>query len=72
MITNCDTGGRYTSSGSLAPSCCVLLCSSRCVGFYRKSTGAGWKGTDAQGVPLEEGTAFDVTVILAPGILRGP
>lgn len=31
-----------------------------------KKLALNWKGTDAQGVPLEEGTAFDVTVILAP------
>ncbi len=56
-------------SGSLAPKLLRITMQQQMRGLLpQKALALNWKGTDAQGVPLEEGTAFDVTVILAQNI----
>ena len=66
MITNCDTGEVYFQREFGPQAAAYYYAAADAWASTAKALALNWKGTDAQGVPLEEGTAFDVTVILAP------
>lgn len=66
VITNCDTGEVYFQREFGAQKAAYYLATAQAWVSPLKVLALDWKGTDANGVPLAEGTGFDVTVVLAP------
>lgn len=66
LITNCDTGEVYFQREFGSQDATYFYAAAGAWVSPLKVLALDWKGTDAQGNPLAEGTGFDVTVILAP------